>query len=123
MKTLQQVTKEREEVLSQMANLSTTDKDRKMYGRLQKEANFLKICILYLKTEPTRQYLESCRHKLNNRIKLLVDAMPKYPPGANPKAVSKAKQEYRKLVGLNDAQLKLKTVVFLLSQQRELSNA
>lgn len=74
MKTVKKLQKDIDEILSEMKDLNKSDNsaDRRAFKRLKKRVQYLKIVLMYLETNPTKEFCEKEKLRLENRIELLM---------------------------------------------------
>ena len=113
MKTVTELQKERTSVLCQYQE----SEDKRECNRLKKRADFLKICIMYLETNPTIEFLTAEQNKLTNRINIIEKEAPVIDK-TNDGTEAYTKNErakYMKTMNISDTRTKLSTINFLLS--------
>ncbi len=120
MKTLPQLTaiKAKNEIRIKdiLKERSPDSKTLKEYGRLTKENKFIKMCMDYLKTEPTAQFIKSEQDRLSNRVNKIMEGWTKTLDedfAGQKKPYAKAKKDYEKLMDLPKTRTQLKTINFL----------
>lgn len=97
------------EIDSLLEELKHAEKDKPLFKRLQ----FLKVCKMYLETNPSEDFIKKEKSRLSKRIQLLRDGYSGYK--AKDPDPKKWKSEYNKATGLNQLNVQLRTINFLLN--------
>lgn len=115
MKTINQVVQEMNEI--QVA-ISTGSHKQIQISRMKKRYSFLKLCKMYLKEEPTNDFLYKESERLSNRVDLINKG---YKPDqrlidANLRKEEQAEhKDYNKIMGLPKVKEQLRAIQFLIS--------
>lgn len=126
MKTLQNVQKEKSELLKELQqydSILNQPSDDAIYNnakketkRINKRLEFIKTIEMYLQTNPTEEFVQKEFDRLTNRLRAIREKEPKYPE--NEAYVPYWKQQvaaYNKTMGVSDVQMKLSTLKYLLN--------
>ena len=115
MKTERQL---KEEMDSIQVDLSTKDLKKMQISRLKKRYSFLKLCVHYLQSQPTKEFLQSEKERLNNKINLInAGYVPNemYLKQGLHKEEKKEHKDYNKIMSMAKYQEQLKSIKFLIS--------
>lgn len=115
MKTIQTLKSEMEEVMSEMKHEKEVDTKESInrYKKLNKRLCHLKICLLYIESDPSIDFVKKEKDRVTNRINLFMD---KYvtPEGWGSSMKSKHKRDYEKEMGIPKLRKQLSTLHFIL---------
>ena len=82
---------------------------------LKKRKDYLKLCIAYLQTNPSQEFVESEKARIENRITLIDKSFTKTTKDFGLYSLyQKAKKEHRKIMEVPKLQMQLKTIDFIL---------
>lgn len=111
MKTLEELKKE----LSELLVTDTRDWKNLQINRFKKRVQFLKLCISYMESEPTPEFLKKEVSRLKKRSELIEDSFPQYTPPKQFDNQKKLKSFYYKEMGIPKINQQLKTLRFLIN--------
>ena len=116
MKTATQIQKEMDALQVEIS--TNKDLTKPQRTRIRKRYQFLNLCKTYIQGEPTKEYLQKEKDRLNNKVNLinagyipdqrLIDACLK-------KEEQKEHKDYNKIMGLAKFKDQLRSIQFLLS--------
>lgn len=117
MKKAETIKKRMDELVIEM-HQSVSDEDDKAYRkrkkRLKKDFDWLKVCYMYLTTNPTELFLEQEKDRLANRLRLIESGYV-YDERQTLDAQKKDKKDYEKTMGVAKIKEQLKTIKFILN--------
>lgn len=108
MKTLTTIKKEIEELLA----LDRHKEKPSVLSRAKKRIQFLRMCQHYLETQPSTEFLQKEKARLENRLDLIEDNFDYYKATATAK---KPLKEYAKLMDTKSVKEQLKTIKYLIN--------
>lgn len=114
MKTATQI---KAEMDSLQVELSTRDLKKQQIAKIKKRYAFLKVCMAYINSEPTHEFLHKEKERLNNKINLINAG---YIPDQRlidsgfKKQEKKEHQDYNKIMSLDKFKEQLKSINFLI---------
>lgn len=115
MKTTKYMKSEIDTVMKDMKDAKDLDSpaSKRLYKKLKKRLDYLNVCLMYVESEPSSEYLKKEYDRITNRINLLVDAyvQPSYGTMSERK---KDKRDYEKKMELPKLRSQLMTVNFIM---------
>jgi len=113
MKTAKFLQNEVAKLFAQCHDPLTEDKEVK---KLKKRITFLKTCMYYMQTEPSMEFLEKEKDRLNNRINMFMETyVPLDSTKYMKKDLSAHKKGFEKEMGIPKIKSQLVTINFLLN--------
>lgn len=127
MKTIEAINSEIENLRSEAEKIKVDLKEAKMlpknrrslmtrHAKILKEVKFLKSCILFLNTKPSRDYLVKEKDRLSTRLKLIDTEFSANWGHMAEAAMKVKKKEVYKTMGVAETKSHLKNISFLLNQ-------
>lgn len=115
---MKKVSKLTEEMDLIQVEISTGDLKKNEISKLKKRYSFLKLCVSYIQSNPTSEFLQNEKKRLSNKIKLINDG---YIPNKRfleqglYKEEKKEHKDYNKIMGIDKWKEQLKSIVFLIN--------
>ena len=115
MQTEKQLKKEIDNILSEIKEAGKIDSKEsgKLERKLKKKLQYLKTCLLYLETRPTKTFLEKEKDRLLNRINLIQKQL-EIPENVARSEATKIRSKFEKQWDVPKLKTHLSTINFLL---------
>jgi hypothetical protein len=114
MKTITSIKKEMD---SLQVELSTKDLKKTQISKIKKRHAFLKLCVAYINSNPTNEFLHSEKERLNNKINLIHAGYVPDQRLINAGFVKEEKKEhkdYNKIMSLDKFKEQLRSINYLI---------
>lgn len=115
MKTIKILKSEMEDIKSDMKREKEADTKESLnrYKKLNAKLSHLKLCLMYLESEPTVEFITKEKDRLTNRVNKLMDLYVE-PVGWLKTLKLRHKRDYEKEMGIPKLRKQLSTLYFLL---------
>lgn len=115
MKTAKELKSEMKEVLEAMEFQKKKDdkKSANAIRRLKGKLEYLKLCLLYIESKPSEEFVKKEKERLTNRINAFME-LYKVPESWGKTLKARHKREYEKDMGVFKLRKQLSTIHFIL---------
>lgn len=115
MQTLEKVTNEWQSQIVQITTAVKNEEKDSIVNRMKRRRDFLRVCVHYLESNPSEDFIKKEETRLENRINMY---MKEYQPLDETKSSKKEctahRVEYQKEMGIPKLRIQLKTLYYLL---------
>lgn len=115
MKTIKQIQSEIDDIKKEMIDQQKSDskESKRRLKKLKTELSFCAICLLYIKSDPSPEFVKKEKDRVTNRINMTLEkyVQPSYGSISERK---KDKREYEKSMDIPKLRKQLSTLYYLL---------